>query len=220
MNQLVVTLIIMLIPGILAAVIADKIAVHSRWDSFKFGLYSVVMGFAAYASVQMLVWARALLVGLICWTPPHLSYLHIWSAVLSDGNGISAIEIVAAVVMALPLAFFCAWVVNFKLMNKIARRLSVSMKYGDENLYSYYLNTKEVIWVYVRDINANLTYQGMVFSHSENRDMQELVLTDVTVYRYDDSAYLYDVPTVYLSRPLGVLTIEQTPPEFLKGEEA
>lgn len=53
MNQLVVTIIIILLPGIIATVICDKIVVHSKWTTFKFSLYSFVLGFVTYALLQI-----------------------------------------------------------------------------------------------------------------------------------------------------------------------
>jgi len=54
--------------------------------------------------------------------------------------------------------------VNYKIFHKFAQKLLISQKYGDENLYSYYLNAKEIDWVYVRDFERKLTYQGRVIS--------------------------------------------------------
>ena len=47
--------------------------------------------------------------------------------------------------------------------------------------------------------------------------MQEIVLSEVTVYRYEDSAELYSVPTIYLNKKLGQFIIEAIP-ENLLGE--
>ena len=109
-------------------------------------------------------------------------------------------------------------VINYKVFNKLAQKINVSSKYGDENLYSYYLNAKEIDWVYVRDIENNLTYQGRIESYAENDHMQEMVLYDVTVFRYQDSVQLYSVPTIYLNKEMGKFIIEAIPKELL-GEE-
>ena len=41
------------------------------------------------------------------------------------------------------------------------------------------------------------------------------MLSEVTVYNYDDSVELYSVPTTYLSREHGKITLEAIPKEFL-----
>lgn len=102
------------------------------------------------------------------------------------GAGIQAWEICVAVFVSVLVAFFASWTINFKLFNKIAQKLKVSTKYGDENLYSYYLNAEEIDWIYVRDPKNGFTYQGRVVSHSENDKVQEIVLSEVSVYSYSD----------------------------------
>lgn len=70
--------------------------------------------------------------------------------------------------------------------------------------------------LYVRDKENNLTYEGKAGWYSENESLHELVLQDVVVYQYEDSARLYSVPTVYLSREVGKLVIESVPEELLQ----
>lgn len=218
MDQLVVTLILILMPGIVAAIISDKLTNHSRWGSFKFSLYSLTLGIGCYALLQMIVYlvnvAYCIWEGSLIW-----NNLQIWNSALNGGTDIAAWEVCAATVLALPVSLFACWLINFKIFNKLAQKMGVSNKFGDENLYSYYLNAQEIDWVYVRDIEHNLTYQGKVVSHSENENVQEIVLSEVTVFRYEDSALLYAVPTIYLSRQVGKLVIEAIPSEILGAEQ-
>lgn len=212
MDQLLVTLIVILVPGIIAAVICDKITVHSKWNSFKFSLYALILGLIAYAGLQLIYYVidviKAYPVNVEAWT-----HLKIWITVVSNSQNIPADEIVSATLLSLPVAFLASFLVNYKVFNKLAKKIKVSSKYGDENLYSYYLNAKEIDWVYVRDIENNLTYRGRIESYAENDHMQELVMYDVTVFRYEDSAELYSTPTVYLSKEMGKFIIESTPKE-------
>ncbi len=214
MNQLVVALIVILLPGIIAAIISDKLTTHSKWDSFKFGLYSFMLGVLSYALLQAIVYAIDMAKA-ISFTPVSWHHLKIWNSALSGGTGIQAWEICVAVIFAVPVAFFASWSINYKLFNKIAQKIGVTTKYGDENLYSYYLNAEEIDWVYIRDPKNGFTYQGRVVSHSENDTVQELVLSEVSVYSYEDSTFLYQLPTIYLSREMGEFIIEAISPENL-----
>lgn len=159
MNQLLVTLIIILLPGIVATVICDKIIVHSKWTSFKFSLYSLVLGIFTYAALQLIYFLKDVVKAQ---SPSSIkwSYLDVWSNAISSSHNIPTNEVVFAVCLSLPVALFAAWTINHKIFNKFAQFVNVSTKYGDENLYSYYLNAKEIEWIYVRDISNNLTYQG------------------------------------------------------------
>ena len=211
MNELVVTLVLILLPGIIAAVVADKITVHSKWGSFKFGLYALLLGVGCYVALQAAYWIWCFLIEAACGSCAEYEQIQIWRAALDDGVSIRGWEVVLATLLALPVAFLASWVINYKLLNRLAQRLRITTKYGDENLYSHYLNSEEIDWIYVRDPEAGLTYQGRVMSLSENESVNEVVLVDVTVYRYKDSKKLYEAPSLYLSKPLGSFTIEAVP---------
>jgi len=217
MNQFVVTLVVILIPGIIAAVISDKITVHSKWNAFKFSLYAMILGLSAYAGLQLIIYAIDIFKA-CSFNVPSWSHLNVWNSATSKNHNIVASEVVYASILSLPVALFASFLINYKIFNKLAQKLKVSSKYGDENLYSYYLNAKEIDWVYVRDIENNLTYQGRIESYAENDHMQEMVLYDVTVFRYQDSIQLYSVPTIYLNKEMGKFIIEAIPKELL-GEE-
>jgi len=213
-NQLVATLVVVLLPGILAAVICDRITVHSKWGSFKFGLYSVVLGIGSYAALQSIYYSIDLFDRLF-FNTQSWTVLHVWSSALSSTPSIPPFEVLFSALISVPLAFFASYVINYKWINKLASYLKISQKYGDENLFSYYLNSDEIVWVYIRDITSNLTYEGTIVSFSENEQLQEVVLADVTVYRYEDSSMLYSVPTIYLAKPTGQFTIEAVPADVL-----
>lgn len=218
MNQLLVSLIVILLPGIIATIISDKLTTHSKWDSFKFSLYSLILGMAAYVLLQLLVYLFDIIFCTILSYKLIWSHLAIWANILVDKkNSLSSLEICQAVLLALPVALIASYTINYKFFNKIAQKIKVSYKYGDENLFSYYLNTKEIDWVTIRDTENNLTYEGRVISHSENDNIQEIVLSEVTVYRYTDSAELYSIPTIYLSRASGKFVIEEVSKQRFGG---
>ncbi|MCG7908881.1 MAG: DUF6338 family protein [Candidatus Thiodiazotropha taylori] len=214
MDQLVVTLIVVLLPGILSSVVCDKIVVHSKWTPFKFSVYSLLLGVLSYVALQAIYYLLDM-VSACSFSPEAWTHLKTWEATESDNPHIPALELAYALVLSVPVSMFAAYVINHKIFNKIARKIGVSSKYGDENLYSYYLNAVEIDWVYVRDIENNLTYQGRVVSYSENDSMQEIVLSEVTVFRYEDSSELYSVPTMYISKQVGNFVIEAVPQELL-----
>lgn len=217
MNQFVVSLVVILIPGIIAAVIYDKITVHSKWNSFKFGLYALILGLATYVCLQLIIYTWDIIRSYFS-NDSAWSHLHVWNSTISQTHKISAKEVVCATLLSLPVAFFASFLINYKIFNKIAKCLKVSTKFGEENLYSYYLNAKEIDWVYVRDIENDLTYQGRIESYAENDHMQELVMYDVTVFRYKDSIELYSIPTIYLTKVMGKFIIEAIPENIL-GEK-
>lgn len=220
MNQLAIAVAIIMFPGIIAAVICDKIIVHQpKWDHLKFGIYSFVLGVTCYIFLQWFGYVLDFIFSkYFCLKEVIWSHLKVWNFI-SDGNtNLKALEVFQATTLAIPIAYFASWVVNFKIFNKISQKLRISNKYGDENLFSFYLNAKEIDWVYVRDIGNNLTYQGQVVSYSENDSIQEIVLSNVTVYSYKDSEEYYSVPSLYLCKNMGSFIIETISPELLEAE--
>lgn len=224
MNELAVAISVILFPGIIASVVADKITVHTRkWDSFKYGMYSFVFGVFCYVILQILSWFVRYVPERLQVLPVRVGTLDVWSLVTDGKAKINLFEVFTATLLSVPVAFFGAFLINYKIFHKVAQKVRVSQKYGDENLYSYYLNAREIDWVYVRDFERKLTYQGRVVSFSETDKIQELVLSDVTVYAYDDSTEYYSVPSIYLCRDMGSFVIEAIPVENMgvpNGKEA
>ena len=68
------------------------------------------------------------------------------------------------------------------------------------------MNAEEI---YVRCPKTNLTYYGIINTYSETETVSELVLREVSVYSYDESELLYEVPTIYLALSKGEVIIEQ-----------
>ncbi|WP_136467324.1 hypothetical protein [Flagellimonas onchidii] len=130
-------------------------------------------------------------------------------AKLSNSNSIPYSEVIWASIISILLGFIISKIDHSKLINNLARKLNISNKYGDENLYSYFLNSPDINWVYLRDIENSLTYLGTVESFSETTEHKEIVLGQVTVYSYPKSKELYEIDRIYLVYPKDKLIIEQ-----------
>lgn len=214
MNELVLAIAVVLLPGLIATIICERIVVHVRpWPSFKYIIYSFVLGVSCYFFLQFLVWLISFIPSRVTFLPSLTGKLDVWSIATGTSGTIDLAEIAAATALSVPVAFIAALIVNKKSLNHLASITGVSRKYGDENLFSYFLNSDDVWWVYIRDFDRKLTYQGRVQAFSETDEMQEIVLNKVTVFGYDNSSEYYSVPSLYLCRRIGELVIEQIPPE-------
>lgn len=207
MNDLAILIGLISFPGLISTILCDKLLVHAeRWDAFKYGVYTFVFGVGSYVALQSAVW-------LLAATDRHLPWLEardqlqLWTTLIS-GKSLDFSEVGWATAIAPLIALVSVYFVNKKIINRAAQKLGISNKYGDENLFSYFLNSPDVYWLYVRDPGAALSYRGAVRSFSETKDVQEVVLTDVTVYSYPDSDELYRLDSIYLSKPLGAFIIE------------
>jgi hypothetical protein len=220
MNQLSIILFILILPGILATIIVERLTIHKRINSFFFILYSILLGLLSYVLLQIFKHIFTFLKSLIYNKNISFSFLHVWE-VISNSNSynVNLSEVAWATIVAVILGFIVSAIIHHKIVNKIAKKLSVSSKYGDENLFYYFLNSPEIDWIYIRDKERELIYQGRVESYSENEKIHEMVLTDVIVYSYYNQDKLYTTPTIYICKDLGKLQIEQIPQENFQSEE-
>ena len=212
MNELAITVGVVLFPGLIAAVICDKVTVHSqRWGSFKYSVYSFICGVSSYVALQLLAylwnWVAASACPSLLLASPTLD---VWTIATTQKTSIDVSEVFWATALSPVVAAAAASTVNHKLINNTAQKLHLSSKYGDENLFSFFLNAQDIDWVYLRDIPNKLTYQGRVVSFSEVDDMQEVVLSEVTVFAYETSDELYSVPLIYLSKRGGRSSLKRS----------
>ena len=207
-SQLTIKLIILLIPGGIGAIILERLTVHKTWTSFRFILNSIIIGIFSYLILQIIILVVYYLG--ICVKSNMSLYtkdLTIWDS-LNENSAIPYLEVIYSSGIGLCIGLILTKIDTKKLLNRFARKYDLSSKYGDENLYSYFLNSEEISYVYVRYIKYNLTYLGNVVSFSETDEFKELVLSNVSVYSYDQSELLYEVGKIYLSLPKDDIIIE------------
>jgi MFS superfamily sulfate permease-like transporter len=90
---------VILFPGLISTVIADKITVHSKnWDSFKYGIYSFVFGVFCYVIVQILSWLMTYIPERLNILPLRAETLAVWSIVTDNRARIDLREVFAATV--------------------------------------------------------------------------------------------------------------------------
>lgn len=207
MNDLAVLIGLISFPGLIATVMCDKLLVHAeRWNNFKYGIYTFIFGVGSYVVLQFLTWILALAPYLLPYLPES-ARLGLWDT-LATGRDLRFSEVAWATGLSPLIALAAIYFVNKKYLTRFAQRFGISNKYGDENLFSYFLNSPDVFWVYLRDPASGFSYRGAVRSFSETKEVQEITLTDVTVYSYENSEELYQLDSIYLSKPLGTFTIE------------
>lgn len=195
-SELTLKLILILIPGSISCIIYERLTIHKQWGSFKFLTNAILFGAISYLLAQFIF--------SICGKSEGLTAF--WENLPSREIPYKAILKASFVSLFVGLA--ASGIDHYKLINRFGKALRLTNKYGDENLYSYFLNARNVEEVYVRDIKNDLTYHGMLSSFSENDEINELVLWDVVVYKYSNSKELYRVDKLYLSKSKDDIIIE------------
>ena len=208
-TELTLKLIILLTPGVLATTIYKRLTIrHKEQTDFMFIVISIMFGMFSYLILQICKYTISFLKSFCDKNIESFETLKTFSD-LPNGNSIAYSEVILACLISIILGFLISKLDHSKIINNFAKKYKISNKYGDENLYSYFLNSPDIGWVYVRDIQNSLTYLGYVESFSETNENKEIVLNQVTVYSYPHSDKMYDIERIYLVFPKDKVIIEQ-----------
>ncbi|HMB55875.1 MAG TPA: hypothetical protein VKM35_01565 [Arenimonas sp.] len=201
-SELAVRLTIMLLPGVVAASVVERLTVHKPWDPFRFGLNSVLLGAASYLVAQIVMLLAMLFGG-------QYQLLTFWSSLDQSQSVINFPEILGVVCVGLCLGLICTIAINTRGIHRLAAKFGITEKYGDDSLFYYYLNSSDVAWVRILLPDQNKLVEGVRESHSEQDGCREVLLRDVRVYRADDHKFWYEVEAMYICSKEDLLIIEQ-----------
>lgn len=206
-------LILLFIPGIIASIIVDCLTIHKERKLYEILLHSLLFGFLCYFAYGILIYCLGLLKSLAALLS-QLNYkleFNFLRSLTDNSIRLDLKEIFIVTSLSIPVALLFAFLINYKILYRIAHKLNISKKYGDIDLWSYIMNMKapESEWVVVRDIENDLMYEGWIQAFSDSSEKNdELFLRDVKVYKNSSGEELYDVPAIYLSRERKSLLIE------------
>lgn len=193
-STLTLKLIILLVPGIISNKIYRRLVIrHKESTDLMFIVTSVVFGLISYLILNFTIY--------------RISGLESFNSI-SESTVINYNEVFFASIVSVLVGYLGAFIDNGKWINKIAHYYDISQKYGDENLFTRWLN-RDIEWVYIRDKKADVTYLGRICYFSETPEFKEIGLDNVTVYSFNDSEELYSIPEIYLCFKSDNLTIEQ-----------
>jgi len=203
LNEFAIKLLLIFFPGIICAYVVDLLTVHRQRETTFFLLQSFIFGIFSYA----LYWMGIKI--LACFMPNHFSGSVTFLLSLVDSKTpFSFREIWIVTFISIGLACAVTLINKYRLLHVIARKVRLTNKFGDIDVWGYMLNMKEIVWVTVRDHSNNLIYDGWVVAFSEDSKNAELLLGDVSVYNNDNGERLYQVGTVYIARACENISIE------------
>lgn len=152
-------LILLFLPGIICASLVDALTTHPPRTQFRFTLRALILGVASY--------------GILVLFQPSISFF----AALSDLKVVpSLVEAGYASIVALGMAVVLTYIANYKIHFKIAHKLRLTKRFGDQDVWSYLFNSPDVEWITVRDHKRNLVYDGRARFFSEDSKTAELYL--------------------------------------------
>lgn len=202
LDNFILRLFLLSLPGIITLyvfrMLKGKNANKKDWeDIFEIAVFSLL----SYLLFYLLVEANNLVLS----KNDKVVFL---SALFNSNIQIYWPEIIWTSILGFILAFIISAADTYKIVNKIGRILKVTSRYGDEDVWEFFHNMKEVVWIYVRDHKYDLVYYGRVQLHSDTERERELLINDVEVYRNSDGEFLYSTKSIYLCRDKYDISLE------------
>jgi len=138
-------------------------------------------------------------------------YLHtdITKNLYDPNSFFSFIDLMYLIIIGLFVGMIAAQLYNKKIIYKLAKFLSISVSYGEEDVWTMTVGAEEIDWVYVRDHDLEKVYFGHIEKYSDTNAERELTLSQVTVFDNISGKELYSAPRLYICRDKYKLTIEQ-----------
>ena len=209
-TELVWKLFLLFLPGVVSTLMLNQITGNKKMSPFNFFIYAALLGITSFIIMELSVSLINVLETIfskeidIQWG----LNLTIWDNLFENERSFNKLEIFLSYLLSVPLGLFYGFIVSKKLFNKLFQRLKFTHRYGDDDVWSFFLNSPDTQWVLVRDKNTNLTYFGSVRAYSDTTVSREILLNDVTVFTSDLWEYLYCSESVYLELENNNFTIE------------
>ncbi len=188
----VIRILFLALPGILASTVYHALKGRARqkdWEDFReIALFSLSSYLILGVAVDL--WNRFLNVGTLRWL----------QALFDEAVPLSYYEIAFASLIGVVLSLVATYFYTTGLLCKLGRRIHVTNRYGDSDVWDLFFDNPQLPWLFIRDYKTNLTYSGWVLNFSDGGKPRELLMKDVIVYRTIDAVELYRCDGLYLSR--------------------
>lgn len=186
-------------PGIIWANIDAKFGAGLKPSQTTFFIRAFIFGMATYSTLFLLYSLCGKEFG--------------YAELANDPSKVNLIELKDEIAWSIPLSFILAiiwlWFVRYQILKRILHSIGATRRYGDEDVWSYTLNSddKRVEYVHMRDLENGFIFSGWVHTYSENEEYRELLLSDAIVYD-DGGTKISEPPVLYISRPKDNIWLE------------
>jgi hypothetical protein len=195
-TDLTLKILLIITPGILGMLITRYLTTHKEFSAFYFLIYSWIFGFSIYGFMELGS------IGIHYYENGNFdSYkipsLKIWLSLVNNG-ALETKEILLAIVISIPAGFLLSFLLQHKLLIRFAQFSTISNRFGDDDVWNFILNSKNIDWIYLRDYTNSLVYRGQIQAFSDPDKKKEVLLYNVTVYGLQNSVEYYSMQAVYL----------------------
>lgn len=194
-TEFVLRLFLLFFPGVIGAAIANALTVHRPKQPFFFCVQALMYGFAAYLLAAALIKFCGAVLHPRFNLPTELTF---FTSLQDAKQPLSFAEIGWTTIVAIILSLLASAISTWGIAYKLARKLGVSKRSGNLDVWGYVLNSEHIVYITVRDIPKDLVYDGWVEGFSDDAVRSELLLRDVAIYRNSTGEFMYQVGAVYL----------------------
>lgn len=205
-SELTIRILLLFFPGIICTLIIDSLTVHEERNTFVFSIHSFVFGLSCYTLYSL----EKYVVHQIPLFSQSVDTRVIFLEALTKADiQVDYLEVIKVTVfVSIPLSLIISRALHQKYLHRFAKKIKVTDKFGDIGVWGFVFNQRNIGWIWVRDIKNDLIYQGWLQAFSNDVEENELLLTDVTVFRNSTGDELYKVDGLYLARERNEITIE------------
>jgi hypothetical protein len=197
LSVLTLRVVLLFFPGVLCALIVHALTIQRERTTPQFLTSAFVYGVSTYLLLASFREAYAAGASLVGWNaPPRVTFFDVLT---NERARIAWGEIAFSAVVAVLLAVLLSAAVNHNLLHRAAERLRVSRRFGQADVWGHFLDSPKTNWIIVRDVNADLLFEGWVDAFSDTGADPQLLLSDVVVYRASTGTKLHDRKRVYLT---------------------
>jgi hypothetical protein len=214
LTQFTIRILLLFLPGVICSFVVDGLTVHKPREVVFFIFRSFVFGFASYVLYWVLlhlghfVWRNLAYDFPTLFRAPGDAQVQFFNALVDEKSPISLPEIFVVCEVAVLLGIAITVESTYKLGNRMFRRLGVTKRFGELDVWGFAFNLPDNQWVTIRDLKFDLVYDGFIYSFSDDGVDAELLLLSVQVYRNSTGQLLYEVPQLYVSRDRRDITLE------------
>jgi hypothetical protein len=180
LSALTLRVLLLFFPEVICALIVHALIAQRERTTAQFLTNAFVLGVMTYLLLAGGRSAAVRCARLTGWLPPRVTFFDVLT---TQTARIAWGEIALSAGVAVLLAFLVAAALNYNLLHQLAVQLRISRRFGQADVWGYFLNSPDILWVAVRDLGTDTMYEGWVDAFSDTGSAAELLLRNVTVTR-------------------------------------
>lgn len=201
--------LIFLLPGIIGALLYNKINIHKDQHYYLEFIKMILYSFVSFLFSDLTAYLMPCKLSFLKFSP-----INIIQYISSDKSELPTVNIVVAIIWALIISCLLTKANYNNWIFRLANKLKLTRRTDNEPVWDHFFDNGSI--VNLRDLVTGNIYYGSVSSFSDNCDNREIYFDDVYVYN-SQAEFLYHSTGLYLSRAHNEFVLEI--PDDKEGEK-